>query len=268
MRSGSNHLQPFLSRLTLIIAFATATGFFLHLLALPVAAQAPTPTDAPTRSPAPTRPATESMNPDSWILIEELPEDAAQADFGEQYYIFVCQSCHGDEGRGLTAEWISKWAPNDQNCWQTKCHASSHPPDGFTIPYTVPPVVGEDTLLNFRTAFDLYNYIRHAMPYQAPGTMLDEEYWAVTAYLMRENQMGDLSEPLSPDNAVSMALRPGDAVFASPLTTEPPAAEPTAVPGDLTGSLDNAWPFLGGGLIVLLASGFLAWRLFSRRSSP
>lgn len=268
MRSGSKRFQQRVFQVVVAVSFALVTAFLLALFSYPANAQSPEPTAEPTEL-FKTRPATESMNPDSWILIEELPADATQADYGEQYYIFVCQACHGDVGRGLTAEWLAQWAPDDQNCWQTKCHASSHPPDGFTIPYTVPPVVGEDALLDFRTAFDLYNYIRHAMPYQAPGTMLDEEYWAVTAYLIRKNQGEELPEPLTPENAVSMALRPGETVTILPTPTNltPTATQPE--PSASTGrSLMDRWPYWGGGLVVVIGVVFLIWRLVSRRSSP
>lgn len=268
MRSGSKRFQQGVSRAALVISFSLATALLLSILSYPANAQTPDPTAEPT-APSKTRPATKSMNPDSWILIEELPPDATQADYGEQYYIFVCQACHGDIGRGLTAEWLAQWAPQDQNCWQVKCHASSHPPDGFTIPYTVPPVIGDDALLTYRTAFDLYNYISHAMPYHAPGSMLDEEYWAVTAYLIRENRREELPEPLTPENAVSMVLRPGETagVLSTP-SSLPPTAVPTAQPEPAARSLSETWPYWGGGLAVLIGAAVLIWRLLSRRSPP
>ncbi|HZW04477.1 MAG TPA: c-type cytochrome [Anaerolineaceae bacterium] len=270
MRRDSNRLHRFILRLAPAILIALVTGFFLFLQARPAAAQ----TDPPPDSPAPTAndsgPATESMNPDSWILIPEMPPDATQADYGEQYYRYVCQSCHGDVGRGLTAEWIAQWAPDDQNCWQTKCHAASHPPDGFTIPRYVPPIMGEDALLTYRTAFDLYNYIRNAMPFQAPGTMLEEEYWAVTAYLLRENEMGDLSAPLTPDRAVAMALHPEEPSAGANETNSTPnqMVTPAATPADSSiRPLLNAWPYWGGALVLLAALAFFAWRLLIHRSS-
>ena len=65
-----------------------------------------------------------------WILID-LPAGASQLEYGAEVYRLVCQDCHGNRGQGLTDEWRATWAPADQNCWQSKCHAANHPPEGF-----------------------------------------------------------------------------------------------------------------------------------------
>jgi hypothetical protein len=48
----------------------------------------------------------------------------------------------------------------------------------------VPALAGPNARPRFDTALELYTFIRNFMPYQAPGTMLTDEYWAVTAFLV------------------------------------------------------------------------------------
>ncbi|HSH02193.1 MAG TPA: c-type cytochrome [Anaerolineae bacterium] len=116
-----------------------------------------------------------------------MPEDATQADIGAEIYRLVCSTCHGDKGQGLTDEWRQTLDPANQNCWQSKCHASNYPVDGFALPHYVPPVVGPAFTTKFKTAADVNLFIRTAMPYQVPGTLLPSEYWQLTAYLLTIN---------------------------------------------------------------------------------
>lgn len=205
--------------------------------------------------------------PDSWIILPTMPADATQADYGEQYYILVCQACHGDLGRGLTSEWLSQWHPKDQNCWQSKCHSLNHPPDGFVIPSYVPPVMGEDALLRFRTAFDLFNYIKTTMPYQAPDTMLEQEYWDVTAFLLRENNIGNLNQTLNAETAPNILLRPeqdaeNNNASPSSQTATPLPELATEAAGGAPASRNLSLPALiAGGVVATLLIVILAWRI-------
>lgn len=122
-------------------------------------------------------------------MLPNLPASATQADVGAAIYRLVCQDCHGDDGRGLTPEWIATWDPEDQYCWQSKCHALNHPPDGFVLPRDVPTIVGPTALTRFDTALDLYMLMRTNMPWHNPGSLQDTEYWQLTAYLIRENEI-------------------------------------------------------------------------------
>lgn len=66
--------------------------------------------------------------------------------------------------------------------------------------------------LNFRfhgTAQGLYNYVSRAMPWGAPGTLTDDEYWAVLAYLLDKHDMLDIDSDvtLGPDIAPEVSLR-------------------------------------------------------------
>ena len=145
-------------------------------------------------------------NEGSWILVD-LPPDASQLAYGTEVYRLVCKACHGDKGQGLTEDWRAQWAPEDQNCWQSKCHAANHPPDGFYMPIA-PAVVGPP-LQMFATAQDLYNYIHANMPWHNRGSMTEKESWSVTAYILKINDV-DPGAVLSLETASQIRLRPDD----------------------------------------------------------
>lgn len=116
-----------------------------------------------------------------------LPYKASQADLGAEVYRQICLACHGDWGQGLTEEWREEW-DEDSNCWQSRCHAPNHPPQGFQLPKTVPAVLGPGSLSRFNTAADLQQNIATTMPWWNPGSLSDEQTWQVSAYLMRVRQ--------------------------------------------------------------------------------
>ena len=76
--------------------------------------------------PPPPPAAMASSTEESWLILPDLPPTATQADVGAEIYRLVCQDCHGNRGQGLTDEWRAEWDPEDQNCWQSKCHAPNH----------------------------------------------------------------------------------------------------------------------------------------------
>lgn len=106
---------------------------------------------------------------------------------GEALYKYWCSTCHGDKGQGLTDEWRASWPPGKQNCWQSKCHAGNHPPDGFQFPKKVPAVIGTETLHRFTTTEDLYHYVTLRMPYWAPGSLSTQDYQEITTFIMQQN---------------------------------------------------------------------------------
>jgi hypothetical protein len=125
----------------------------------------------------------------------ELPENPAQSDYGADLYWRICMACHGNKGQGLTDEWREQWGPKEMNCWQSRCHAANHPPDGFVFPKIVPAVIGPDTLIRFKTAEDLYQYIKETMPWWNPGSLSVDQAWDTTAYLLKARRA-------LPDNVV------------------------------------------------------------------
>ena len=161
-----------------------------------------------------------------------LPASATQADRGAQVYMLVCSACHGNRGQGLTDEWRATWAPEDQNCWQTKCHAPSHPPDGFEIPRYAPPVVSPAVPARFRTALDFFENISTTMPWHEPASLQEDEYWEVTAYLVRENKVDPIMVPLDRERAAGMMMQPAavGATTPAPLMPSPAPDHPSPSP--------------------------------------
>lgn len=195
-------------------------------------ANAPIPLPQITATSTPAMP---PASPDSWIIVD-LPPDATQLEYGTEVYRLVCKACHGDKGQGLTDDWRAQWAPQDQNCWQSKCHALNHPPDGFYMPIS-PAVVGPPLQI-FDTALDLYNYIHNNMPWHDRGSMTEKESWSVTAYILKINDI-DPGPELNAETAAGILLRAKPTQIASSSSVAAETAQD---------SLDNAPDETDGGI--------------------
>jgi mono/diheme cytochrome c family protein len=161
-----------------------------------------------------------------------MPENPTQADLGAQVYYQICMVCHGDRGQGLTDEWRGVLDPEDQNCWQSGCHHTKHPPGGFIFPKVVPPVVGPDVLSHYPTALHLHDFIKARMPWQARGTRSEDEYWQLTAFLLRANGVDPGLDPLDAQRAAGIVLNPSQATaLARPTGIPAPTSAPAA--GDI-----------------------------------
>lgn len=186
----SNRLLLFMSIMSMVVTLGISSWVAPGTI---VSLQAVTPTSVPV-----------AMSPteDSWIIVD-LPADATQLEYGAEVYRLVCKACHGDKGQGLTDDWRAQWAPQDQNCWQSKCHARNHPPDGFYMPQ-VPAVLGQP-IRGFGTALNLYTYTHNYMPWHDRGSMTEKESWSVTAYLLKINGIDPPLE-LNAENAAKIDL--------------------------------------------------------------
>jgi len=93
---------------------------------------------------------------------------AAQASRGKDTYVMFCQGCH---------TLASHTGPAFMGSWKGKLLA------------------------------ELFQYIRYSMPKSEPGTLSDQEYAQVTAYLLQLNGMPDGSLELPADSAALGAIR-------------------------------------------------------------
>jgi len=117
-----------------------------------------------------------------------IPENPSQADLGRTVFYYNCMPCHGDRGQGLTDEWRAVWVEDHQNCWGRGCHGGRAQDEGFPLPKYIPVVISSaDALQRFVTPEDLYNYLKTTHPPQDPGYLQDDEYSAVTTFLLVEN---------------------------------------------------------------------------------
>jgi mono/diheme cytochrome c family protein len=234
-------------RRTLVAACTVISGLVLLMLAAGAASAGPV---AAVATPTPTTPAMAPMNTDSWILVD-LPPDATQLQHGAEIYRLVCSACHAYSGEGLTDAWRATWNPDDQNCWQSKCHAANHPPDGFVLPIA-PAVVGRQALAPFQTAADLHAYIQATMPWQEPNNMTEDEGWAVTAYIIKLNRMNP-PPVLNAETAAEFRLHAEAAV---------PTAAPVATPAATSSSTAG----IVGASVLLIVAIVLVIRI--RRRGP
>lgn len=174
-----------------------------------------------------------------------------QADEGAQLFWLHCQPCHGDQGQGLTDEWRAQYPEEDRNCWGSGCHGKRPYADGFILPTTVPPVIGGNSLSRFENLAQLYGYVRLAMPYEFPGTLKEDEYLAITAFLGRAHYIWD-GTPLTRENAVQYRLHPEVDMESTPMVVD------TA---DSRSSPLFVLAIVGGGVIAsLIVGGFWLWQ--------
>jgi mono/diheme cytochrome c family protein len=264
MREEAHGLIPPAARMAKQKAIILAMSLAL-LLALPRAAFASSgATPSTPQSPPEVGETPEEL--ESWLIID-LPPDATQVMHGMEIYRLVCSACHAYDGSGLTDEWRATWNPEDQNCWQSKCHAENHPPDGFFLPYS-PAVVGPAIPALFENAHELYQYTRQQMPWHNPQSLTDEEYWAVTAYLLELNGF-DPGPHLDKEVALRMQLRPlevgpppAPTAVTQPVSTLSPAPSPTSAQAAHTGTAIPAG--LAGG--VLLVGAVVAFLILRRKA--
>jgi hypothetical protein len=95
---------------------------------------------------------------------EGLPAGSGNAKTGKSIYVANCLACHGKQGTG---------GINDPLVGGHGTLTSDRPQRtvGSYWPY----------------ATTLFDYVRRAMPYQAPGSLTNDEVYAVTAYLLYLN---------------------------------------------------------------------------------
>ena len=139
-----------------------------------------------------------SPTPDH-LEVKVLPENPTQLELAEYSYWYNCMPCHGDQGQGLTEAWRQTWSEDHRNCWDRGCHGGRIEDEGFFLPKTIPPVVGTERFsLLFSDPKTLYTYMVKTHPPQEPGRLSEEEYWALTAYLLIENGLMEEGEEIGP----------------------------------------------------------------------
>lgn len=189
--------------------------------------------------------ATPTPNP---LLEPTLPAGPSQADQGARVYWLSCMPCHGDQGQGLTEQFRqSAYPPEDQNCWNSGCHGKRPYQNGFTLPTTIPALVGQATMRKFDTAAKLQGFISVAMPFWKPGSLTGQESWEVTAFLLRQNGIRYSAPELNSSNASRILLDP---------VSQTPASSPL-FPG--------AWIVPGIGALIVI---FVVWRIRRNKPSP
>lgn len=114
----------------------------------------------------------------------EAPAPPDQITVGEQVYAGNCAGCHGDNGEGTEGR-------------PALAGEKALPLD--------PPAEATSRKTQLRTAQDLFDFVKSDMPPMAPGSLSDEEYWAVVAFQLKIKGVGG-GKVVSAANAGSIAL--------------------------------------------------------------
>ncbi len=121
-----------------------------------------------------------------------LPAGGSSVDQGRVVYADHCAMCHGDKGQGTPAPPLV----GGQGTL-----ATAHPVQtvGSYWPY----------------ATTLFDYIRRAMPFNAPGSLTDDQVYAVSAYLLWLNGIVPQDSVLNADTLPKVVM-PNRNGFTSP----------------------------------------------------
>ncbi len=100
-----------------------------------------------------------------------------QVHAGRDVYLRECARCHGPiDGEGLTAPSLFGAEPAQK-------------------------------LASFQTSQALYTFIRFAMPQDKPGSLPEEDYWAVLAFVLMRNGFIDEDFSVGPETVVGLRLQ-------------------------------------------------------------
>jgi mono/diheme cytochrome c family protein len=186
-------------------------------------------------------------------------EEPTQADEGAYLYWLNCQPCHGDVGQGLTDEWRAQYPPEEQYCWGRGCHGERPYENGFTLPEEVPALIGEGSLARFETMGQVYHYSRVTMPFNAPASLDEAEYLAITAFLAREHDAWQ-GIPFDADTVDQARLRGVPAELPPAVHQEPVVAVETETGAPGTTPTNVLWWLLLFFLsLSLLVGGSWLW---------
>ncbi len=105
-----------------------------------------------------------------------VPPGRGRAVEGERLYASQCQHCHGPEGQGGLHE------PLALTLEQRSADANR---PAFALDVRRPRVIGN----YWPYATTLYDYIRRAMPQSNPGSLSNDEAYALTAYVLFLNAL-------------------------------------------------------------------------------
>jgi cytochrome c len=109
---------------------------------------------------------------------EGLPPGRGGYAAGARVYAARCASCHGARGEGRGAAFPRLVQP---------ATLDSVTRDSF--PFDRDPAIAKTVGNYWPYATTLYDYIAHAMPYDAPGSLTPNETYAVVAWILAENRV-------------------------------------------------------------------------------
>jgi cytochrome c len=121
-----------------------------------------------------------------------LPPGQGRSSAGAGVYQLKCAACHGSEGQG---------GPND------RLVAPYEPGINHSLG-TVPRSIGN----YWPYATTLFDYVRRAMPHNAPGSLSDQEVYDLTAWLLYRNGVID-ADTLMSQQSLPQVRMPAQPLF-------------------------------------------------------
>ncbi len=104
----------------------------------------------------------------------ELPTGSGSVDAGATIFAAKCASCHGAKGEGMAPAYPALIGrdPKGENFV-------------FSTDWKITRTIGN----YWPYATTVFDYVRRAMPQTAPGSLTNDEVYALTAYLLAANQV-------------------------------------------------------------------------------
>jgi cytochrome c len=119
---------------------------------------------------------------------EGLPEGSGTVEAGRLLYFERCQGCHGAHGRNGPFDTLAGRLPDDEF--------------PFALDRSVRRTIGN----YWPWATTIFDYTRRAMPLDRPGSLDDNEVYALTAYLLFLNDLLDEGTTLDRHNLPSIVM--------------------------------------------------------------
>src|SRR5438270_5611205 len=131
-----------------------------------------------------------------------LPPGKGDYEMGKQLYANACAACHGEKLEGVAG------LPNMPS------GAALRLVGGRGTLTSQKPTVTVESYWPYATT--LFDYIRRAMPYTAPGSLSDAEVYALSAYILAEAKIIDRSAILDAVSLPKVMMPNRDGFIADP----------------------------------------------------
>jgi hypothetical protein len=117
---------------------------------------------------------------------------------------------------------------------------------------------------HFNTAQDVYNFIHRAMPFDAPGSLSQEQYLQVLAFILESNAIIPAGSRIDTASLASIALRANSATPTPAGALQPSGAFQPSGALQPSESPAPAPFFVLGGVIIAALAGLALWLLKRR----
>jgi mono/diheme cytochrome c family protein len=111
----------------------------------------------------------------------ELPAGSGTVEAGAMIFNAKCASCHGPNGEGMPPVYPA---------------IVGRDPKGENFVFSTDPKIVRTIGNYWPYATTVFDYVRRAMPYTQPGSLTNDEVYALTAYLLAANKVIPMTSTL------------------------------------------------------------------------